>query len=453
MIDRLLNRWIDFVRDHIYVITILISVSLIGLLFVQYKLIKLEIDFQKEKFDDEIDDVLSDMEDRIEDDEEISNYLIELIGDKVPAEKRDSLEKYMVTEIKGFTDSILTSRELGFLDYDFAFYQRYEDTIAFASAVNPYQPDYTKYATNAGRRIRDAYGKGIFRFGLLFYNKSLYLVYQIFSILVITTLFVLILLGSFFSTFMVLNRQKQLSKLKNDFINNLTHELKTPIFASSILYKIIKEKRHKFSEEELDHHLSLLEKENHLLKNKVEKVLELTVLERENPGLNLKEIDLHGIILQKAEIHKIIIQEREGELDLNLLATNHLIQGDSMHIGNIVDNLLDNAVKYSDKPPKIEIATQNQGSWLVMVIRDNGIGVDGVDLPFIFDKFFRVSQGDLHQTKGFGLGLSYVKMMTELHGGTLNFESKIGKGSTITLQFPLKITRNSTRNDTKNIAG
>lgn len=119
MIDRFLNRWINFVRDHIYVITILISFSLIGLLFVQYNLIKLEIDIQKEKFDDEIDDVLLDMHHRIEDDEQISNNLIQLIGDKVPADKRDSLEKYMVIEIKGFTDSILTSRELGFLDYDF----------------------------------------------------------------------------------------------------------------------------------------------------------------------------------------------------------------------------------------------------------------------------------------------------------------------------------------------
>lgn len=180
MIDRFLNRWIDFVRDHIYVITILISISLIGLLFVQYNLIKLEIEIQKENFDDEIDDVLLDMHHRIEDDEEISNNLILLIGDKVPADKRDSLEKYMITEIREFTDSILTNRALDFLDYDFAFYQRYEDTIAFASASDAYQPDYQKYAIKAGWRIREAYGKGIFRFGLLFHNKSLYVVYQIF---------------------------------------------------------------------------------------------------------------------------------------------------------------------------------------------------------------------------------------------------------------------------------
>ncbi|MEB2785240.1 sensor histidine kinase [Algoriphagus persicinus] len=450
MIERLLNKWIDFVRDHIYVITIMISISLTGLLFVQYNLIKLEVNIQKRQFDKEIDEVLLDMHHRIEDDEEISNKLIQLIGDKVPVFERDSLEEYMVYEIRTFTDSILRNHELGFLDYDFAFYHRVEDTIAFTSAVNPHQPDYQKYAFKAGWRIREVYGKGVFRFGLLFHNQSLYVVYQIFSILIITTLFILILLGSFFSTFMVLHRQKQLSQLKNDFINNLTHELKTPIFASSILYKIIKEKRHKLSEGELDHHLFLLEKENHLLKIKVEKVLELSVLEHENPGLNLKEIDLHAIIAQKAEIYSIIIHERDGVLNCNLQAENFLIQGDYMHIGNIIDNLLDNAIKYSDKIPEIQITTHNHTDGIQLIISDHGIGVESTDLPFIFDKFFRVSQGNLHQTRGFGLGLSYVKMMTELHGGTLTFESKIGKGSTVTLQFPLKITSNSIRYVAKN---
>ncbi|WP_160111210.1 sensor histidine kinase [Algoriphagus boritolerans] len=431
-------------------ITILISISLIGLLFVQYNLIKLEIEIQKENFDDEIDDVLLDMHHRIEDDEEISNNLILLIGDKVPADKRDSLEKYMITEIREFTDSILTNRALDFLDYDFAFYQRYEDTIAFASASDAYQPDYQKYAIKAGWRIREAYGKGIFRFGLLFHNKSLYVVYQIFSILIITTLFILILLGSFFSTFMVLNRQKRISQFKNDFINNLTHELKTPIFASSILYKIIKEKRHDFSGKELDHYLSLLEKENHLLKNKVEKVLELTVLERENPGLKQDEINLHEIISQKAEIYRIIIQERGGELKSSLVAENPSIQGDPMHIGNIIDNLLDNAIKYSDKSPTIEISTQNQSKAIILTIKDNGIGVDSMDIPFIFDKFFRVSQGNLHQTKGFGLGLSYVKMITELHGGTIRLESKLGSGTAVILKFPIFEINKAQSNESKN---
>lgn len=451
MIDRILNKWIDFVRDHLYVITILIFVSLIGLLLVQYNLIKLEIDIQRRQFDKEIDAVLWDMHHRIEDDASISNQLIALIGDQVhPASKRDSMETSLTAEIRSFTDSILFEKGIGFLDYDFAFYQRYEDTIAYTSAIEAHQPDFQKYAIKAGWRIREAYGKGIFRFGLLFHNQSMYVIYQIFSILVITLIFIIILLGSFFSTFLVLKRQKQLSQLKNDFINNLTHELKTPIFASSILYKIIKEKRKDFSDEELDHHLCLLENENHLLKNKVEKVLELTVLERKNPGLNMKIIDLHEIIPKKTEVYQIIINAENGVLNCNLKASSSRILGDSMHIGNIIDNLLENAIKYSENAPEIDISTSSIGSSLVLTIKDKGIGIEGKDLPNIFDKFYRVSQGNLHKTKGFGLGLSYVKMMTEIHEGQINFQSKSGKGSKVTITFPLYLNKKSDNHASKN---
>ncbi|MEX2594447.1 MAG: HAMP domain-containing sensor histidine kinase [Anditalea sp.] len=452
MINRLLNKWIDFVRDHIYVITILISASLIGLLLIQFNLIKLEIDLQRHQFSKEIDKVLEDMKHIIKDDEELSNQLIALIGDKVhPDSTRDSLEKSLAVEIRGLTDSVLMEHGLAYLDYDFAFYQRIEDTIAFSTAIEPHQPDFQRYAIYPGGSIREAYGKKIFRFGFLFYNKSLFIAYQIFSILVITSIFIAILLGSFFSTFLVLKRQKQLSQLKNDFINNLTHELKTPIFASSLILKIIKEKKYKFSSSTLDYHISLLEKENHQLKNKVEKVLELTVLERENPGLNWQETDIHEIIHQKTGVYQILISAKNGNLNYKLGAEKSSIFGDPMHIGNILDNLLDNAIKYSENAPEIGIYTYNEDDDLVLEISDKGMGIDSKNLPYIFDKFYRVSHGNLHQTKGFGLGLSYVKMMTELHGGKITFASRVGEGSTITLNFPLYQNNKTGHYASKNI--
>lgn len=448
MINNFLNKWIDFVKDHIYVITILISVSLVGLLIVQYNLIKLEIDVQQHNFDEEIEEVLWDMHHRIEDDEYISNQLIELIGNKVqPPSKRDSMEIALTDEIRFFTDSIMSKRGIGFLDYDFAFYQRYEDTIAYASARETYQPDFQKYSIKAGWRIREAYGKGIFRFGLVFYNKSLYVVYQIYSILIITFILTLILLGSFFSTFLVLKKQKQLSELKTDFINNLTHELKTPIFASSIIYKIIQEKYSEFSESELKYNLSLLAKENQLLKNKVEKVLELTVLERTYPRVELMVMDLHETLHQKKEVYKLIVESVSGTLTCKLEATNSLILGVSVHIASIIDNLLDNAIKYSENAPEIAISTFNSGTEIILTIKDKGIGVEEKDLQYIFDKFYRVSHGNLHQIKGFGLGLSYVKMMTEIHGGRIKFQSKINQGSTVTIHLPTYSNNKLNQND------
>lgn len=236
---------------------------------------------------------------------------------------------------------------------------------------------------------------------------------------------------------LVLKRQKQLSQLKNDFINNLTHELKTPIFASSIIFKIIKEKRRDLTYRDLDHHISLLEKENRQLKHKVEKVLELTVLERKNAGLDFRETDVHEVIRQKKAVYQILISEKNGSLTYDLQAERPTLLGDPMHLGNILDNLLDNAIKYSELAPDIRISTSNQKDALVLEIRDRGMGIDGEDLPFVFDKFYRVTKGNLHQTNGFGLGLSYVKTITELHRGRISLASKPGEGCTFSLTFPV----------------
>ncbi len=454
MVHNLLNKWIDFVRDHIYVVTFMLFTALIGLIFVQYRLIKLEADIQRRQFDREINKVLSDMKDVILDDDEVTEKLLLLLGDKVhPISKRDALEEELILEYKSRTDSILRLNNLGYLDYDFAFYQRIEDTIAFSSAKDGYQPDFQRYAMYPKGVVDEVYGKSNFRYGLLFYNKNLFVAYQISSSLLITFIFVLVLLGSFFSTVLVMKRQKQLSKLKNDFINNLTHELKTPIFASSIIYKIIKDKGHTFSKDELDYHLSILEKENKNLKNKVEKVLELTLLERNDPELEWKHIDMHEIIRGKAEIYKLIIGASGGRLYLHLRAHQTLVWGDLMHLGNILDNILDNAIKYSKDAPIINIETEVKEGAFVLKISDQGIGISKENIDFIFDKFYRVSQGNLHATKGFGLGLSYVKMITELHGGSISLKSKLGKGSQVEIRLPLLNQKVTKSDDTENIIG
>src|SRR5690606_38554200 len=186
--------------------------------------------------------------------------------------------------------------------------------------------------------------KGMFRFGLVFHNKFLFVIFQVYSILIIIAFFLLILVGSFFSTLLLLKRQKQLAQLKNEFINNLTHELKKPILASPATIKIINEKMDRFSNGDLTYHLKLLEKENNQLKNKVDKVLELTVLERETPTLNRSLIDIHDIIRQKLPVYQVLVDEKKGRISYDLQATHTSIMGDTMHIGNILDNLLDNAI-------------------------------------------------------------------------------------------------------------
>lgn len=438
MINQLINKWIDFLRDHTYIITLLISVSLIGLLLVQFSLISLEIDLQQRAFDKEIDDVLHDTHDYIEDDSLLSGKLIQLMGNAIPDsnERREAADS-VINAVKYFTDSLLLANNLSYLNYDVGFYQRYKDTIVISSQVNPHQPDYQKYSARAGWRIKEAFGKGMFRFGLVFHNKFLFVIFQVYSILIIIAFFLLILVGSFFSTLLLLKRQKQLAQLKNDFINNLTHELKTPIFASSVIFKIINEKMGRFSNGELAYHLKLLEKENNQLKNKVDKVLELTVLERETPTLDRNVIDIHDIIRQKSPVYHVLVEEKKGRISYDLQAAHTLIMGDTMHIGNILDNLLDNAIKYSDKQLHVHLSTTNVDHMLVLKISDRGMGIGNNERHAVFEKFYRISQGNLHQTKGFGLGLSYVKSVVDLHGGKITLESKPGVGSTFIIILPL----------------
>ena len=438
MLNRLINKWIDFLRDHTYIITLLISVSLTGLLFVQFSLVSLQIDIQQRAFDHEIDDVLDDLEDYIEADSLLSGRLIGLMSNNIPGTAaRHAVADSVISEVKKFTDSLLLANKMAYLDYDVGFYQRHADTIVISSQVDPHQPDYQRYSSRAGWRIREALGKGMFRFGLVFHNKFLFVIFQVYSILITIAFFLLILIGSFFSTLLLLKRQKQLGQLKNDFINNLTHELKTPIFASSVIFKIIDGKLGQFSTEELRYHLKLLEKENNQLKNKVDKVLELTVLESATPKLDLQAIDLHEIIRQKSAMYDVLVSQKAGHISYHLQADPSIIMADSMHIGNILDNLLDNAIKYSDKQPAIRISTTSTHQQLVLKISDRGIGIGNQERQAIFEKFYRVSHGNLHQTKGFGLGLSYVKSVVDLHHGKITLESKSGVGSTFIITRPL----------------
>lgn len=438
MFNRLINRWIGFLRDHTYIITLLISISLIGLLVVQFSLITLEIELQQRAFDKEIDEVLRGMHNRLEEDEGLSDRLILLMsGTITDTVERQFIADSVINEMLDLTDSLLLMHNLSYLDYDVGFYHRQKDTIVVSSQFDARQSDYQKYSTRAGWRIKEALGKGMFRFGLVFHNKFLFVFFQVYSILIIIALFLIILIGSFFSTLLLLKRQKQLAQLKNDFINNLTHELKTPIFASSVIFKIIKERINSFSPAELSNHIGLLENENTQLKNKVDKVLELTVLESGKPTLESKVIDVHQIIHKKMPIYQVLVEKQHGEIVYDLQARDAEVLGDTMHVGNILDNLLDNAIKYANRQPDIRVSTINSNGMLMLKISDRGMGIESSERTAVFEKFYRVSHGNLHQTKGFGLGLSYVKSVVDLHHGKIYLESKRGMGSTFTIMLPL----------------
>ena len=248
-----------------------------------------------------------------------------------------------------------------------------------------------------------------------------------------------ILIAGLFSFYLAngILKQKKISKITYDFINNMTHELKTPISTISLSTDVLLNSEETTKNERLGRYLSIIKTENKRLENQVERVLQIAKLDRDVIKLKFEKIDIHEVIHTCINTFSVPVQDRNGQIISHLNASKTHIEGDIIHITNIIYNLFDNANKYSPNKPKITITTMNTLFEIELRITDNGIGIKKEDTKQIFEKFYRVSTGDVHNVKGFGLGLYYVKQMMEKHGGEIEIESKIGKGSTFILTFPV----------------
>lgn len=247
----------------------------------------------------------------------------------------------------------------------------------------------------------------------------------------------LIIIGIFVFTLQIILRQKKLSQIKNDFINNMTHELKTPISTISLASQMLKDNSLVHSPSTIDHISGVILDESKRLSSQVEKVLQMAVFNEGKLKLKFTEIDLNQIVSMAAANFEIRVTTSNGTLESNLSAENSLISGDEVHITNVIFNLLDNAEKYSKETPKIEISTENKNNWVIVQIKDYGIGISKENLTQIFERFYRIPTGNVHNVKGFGLGLSYVKRIVDEHHGKIKVESTVGKGSKFRLYFPV----------------
>jgi two-component system phosphate regulon sensor histidine kinase PhoR len=224
--------------------------------------------------------------------------------------------------------------------------------------------------------------------------------------------------------------------VKNDFINNLTHELKTPVFSISLLTKVFKEHLKQNKTEKLEAYLDLLEKENTKLKGHIDKVLELASLENGKYNLQKEPCDFHELINDAVAGFSLKLEAQQGKLQKTFQAMSTKLAIDRTHFKNVIQNLLDNAIKYSKGQPDIQIFTQSDQHKLSIMVSDKGIGIAPEHQRHLFDKFYRVTNGNIHPVKGFGLGLSYVKYIVEAHGGSISVDSKKDEGATFTLEIP-----------------
>ncbi len=242
----------------------------------------------------------------------------------------------------------------------------------------------------------------------------------------------------------IIFKQKRLSEMKNDFVNNMTHELKTPISTISLASQMLNDRTIPDEQKNISQISRIIQTESKQLGFQVERVLQMAVFDHGQLKLKLEDVDVHDIIETVAQNFLLQIDKRAGRLEFLPEAEEAIIEGDSMHITNVISNLIENAMKYTLRTPDIRLATMNENGFIVLSIIDNGMGISKENQKRVFDKFYRVPTGNVHNVKGFGLGLSYVKLIVDQHRGKIRIKSEPNKGSQFDIYLPLKVEKHST---------
>ncbi|HEY8688815.1 MAG TPA: HAMP domain-containing sensor histidine kinase [Chitinophagaceae bacterium] len=253
-----------------------------------------------------------------------------------------------------------------------------------------------------------------------------------------SVLFTILIFAAFFITLKALLKQKKLNEIKSDFINNMTHEFKTPLATISLAVDALKNEKVMQDRTKTEYFSGIIKEENKRMNKQVETILQAAMLDKQQIQLNLKVLHAHDLINTAVNNMKLPVEEKQGKLEVKLEAENDLVLADEVHFTNLVNNLLDNAVKYSKDNLVIKLCTQNINNHFRIKIEDNGIGMNKETLHRIFEKFYRAHTGNLHNVKGFGLGLSYVKTIVTAHHGKIKAESTLGKGSCFIIDMPQK---------------
>jgi len=271
---------------------------------------------------------------------------------------------------------------------------------------------------------------------LYFPYERQYLLGQVWPLVVISIMLIIIIVLSFTYTLIMYFRQGKLSELKTDFINNMTHEFKTPVSTISLACEALNDKDIQKSDELYQAYINIISEENRRLGLMAERILQSAALEKGDLVLHKELTDLHEVLTEVIRNIGIQIEIKDGQIIKDFQATNSLVEVDRMHLVNVVQNLLDNANKYTPVRPQIIVSTRDAANGLLFSIQDNGIGISKTDQKKIFDKLYRVPEGNIHNFKGFGLGLSYVKTVVESHGGTVKLESEMKKGTKFEVFLP-----------------
>ena len=269
-----------------------------------------------------------------------------------------------------------------------------------------------------------------------FPGRNVYLLQQLWPVLLASLVFIILIAAGFISTVRTIMKQQRLADLMVDFINNMTHEFKTPLSTVALANEAISRPDVVRHTVKVLKYSGMIADETLRMKKQVDRILDMSQLEEGDFELSLDDVDMHELVRTAARNFTLQVESRGGTLTLDLQADVHTLRGDAMHLAIIIHNLLDNANKYSPAAPAIEVSSRNEGRWLVIKVADHGVGIAPDHVKKVFDKYYRVPTGNLHAVKGFGIGLSYVKLLVAVHRGEVSLKSQPGVGTEVTLRFP-----------------
>ncbi len=342
-----------------------------------------------------------------------TNYYVVNINDIINA---NTLEFYLRNQLEaiGLAE-----------DFEYGIYDCSSNKMVYGNYIS-YDPE----KVDKEKADLPMYDEYLYYFGVRFPNRTGYLLNSM-NFTILFSLILLMTIAFFAYTLYIILRQKRLSEMQKDFINNMTHEFKTPISTIKISANTFLNHPTVQADNRLMQYASIINDQNNRLNSQVEKVLQLARIERDNFQLKKEPINLHELLEHIIGSTKLKVAELGGSLDASLNAKKVMVSADKLHLTNIIHNLLDNAIKYRKETPEILIETKDSGEQIHLKIMDNGLGINKEQQGKVFQKFYRVPTGNVHNVKGFGLGLFYVKNICREHGWKLELESEEGKGTTI----------------------
>jgi len=346
--------------------------------------------------------------------------------DKMPIDKRIAVE-----DIERRLETGLKQRGI---DTDFE-YAVYEDNHATKLKSRNFKWDIEK--SESHNIFEDLQGNSRYRLLISFPEKDTYLFESLIGITALSVVFTLIIIIAYLSAINQLIKQKQISEIKSDFINNMTHEFKTPIATINLALDAIRNPRIFDDREKVSRYLQMIRDENKRMHAQVENVLQISKLDKKELDIEKEPADIQQIIESAIEHVHLIIEARQGSLTRHFHAQRTTALLNEVHFTNVIVNILDNAIKYSPDEPLIDVYTENVKDFIMIKIRDRGLGMSKTTLKRIFEKFYREHTGDIHNVKGHGLGLAYVKRIIDDHNCHIYVESEKGKGSTFIIKMPL----------------